>query len=303
MRVFMAVFVAGLLVATDITAEGAQPLNAQPEAPAAGAPPTAPATPLPTPPATAPVVAPVVAQPAAADETEVNNQKTRDKLATRMRAEYLQVPLAEVIAHLSEQLQLDFYIDQHGLEDAGVTTDQPVTVVLREVRGDMLLDLVLGQLGGRDLDYLVRDGIVMITSVKSMADASDVKAYPVADLLKLNRKGVEAGEGLPAAPDPFTPVPGGALPSPNRGPGRFAPGGNPGLVVIDAGTTPPAAIALIQVLERTVAPETWEALGGSGSISYYDEMLVIRQSARVHREVAEVLALLRSTAAQKAAKN
>jgi hypothetical protein len=80
------------------------------------------------------------------------------------------------------------------------------------------------------------------------------------------------------------------------------PGSDGGVVLLDSRNVPPAASALIQVLERTVAPDSWEPVGGMGTVTYYGEMLVIRQSARVHRETEQVLALLRSTAAKKAAK-
>jgi hypothetical protein len=235
-----------------------------------------------------PAVPSVAAKPDA-DEIERNNQKTRDKLATRMPAEFVEVKLPEVISFLSDKLEIDFYLDGRGLADLGIDLEQPIFIKLREVRADMLLDLALRQLGGYELDYVVRDGIVVITSMESLADASEAKAYPVVDLLKLHVPPVDAGDadGGPHALGP------GAAGGFGGGLGGM-PGG--GLVpVVNDPHTPLAASALINVVERTVAPETWESMGGSGTITYYGDMLIIRQSPRVHREVEQVLALLRAT--------
>lgn len=246
-----------------------------------------------------PAVPTVAAQPEA-DEVERNNQETRDKLATRMPAEFVEVKLPEVIAFLSDKLEVDFYLDGRGLADLGIDLEQPIFIKLREVRADMLLDLALRQLGGYELDYVVRDGIVVITSMESLADASEAKAYPVVDLLKLHIPPVDAGD-VDGGPHPLGPgaAGGGGFGGVGGGLGGM-PGG--GLVpVVNDPHTPLAASALINVVERTVAPDTWESMGGSGTITYYGDMLIIRQSPRVHREVEQVLALLRATA-QKANK-
>ena len=48
---------------------------------------------------------------------------------------------------------------------------------------------------------------------------------------------------------------------------------------------------LIALIETTIAPDSWQSRGGNGSISYFStlKVLVVRQTAEVHRQVGGVL--------------
>ncbi len=54
--------------------------------------------------------------------------------------------------------------------------------------------------------------------------------------------------------------------------------------------------ALIDLIERTIRPEFWENVGGPGSIVYFAPLhaLVVRATAEVHQNVADVLGQLRA---------
>ncbi len=54
---------------------------------------------------------------------------------------------------------------------------------------------------------------------------------------------------------------------------------------------------LQQIIRATVAPGTWQPEGTVGSISRYETLLVIRHTLRVHREVVELLEMLREARA------
>ncbi len=54
-----------------------------------------------------------------------------------------------------------------------------------------------------------------------------------------------------------------------------------------------SADALIDAITTTTAPETWEELGGPGSIAYFRGTLIITQSAQVHRKIQRLLSSLR----------
>lgn len=55
------------------------------------------------------------------------------------------------------------------------------------------------------------------------------------------------------------------------------------------------ARALIELIETTIAPESWQSAGGLGSISYYRplKVLVIRNTAEVHGQLGGALQQLR----------
>ena len=52
---------------------------------------------------------------------------------------------------------------------------------------------------------------------------------------------------------------------------------------------------LIALIQATIAPETWEPNGGTGTIRYFDlyQVLVVRAPQRVHGEVGDLLGNLR----------
>ena len=53
---------------------------------------------------------------------------------------------------------------------------------------------------------------------------------------------------------------------------------------------------LVELIQRTIAPETWDVNGGRGTIMYYAPLrvLVIRQTAKVHGRVGGVVGGLRA---------
>lgn len=55
------------------------------------------------------------------------------------------------------------------------------------------------------------------------------------------------------------------------------------------------AIQLIDLIQNTIEPESWQVVGGKGSISYFDllKVLVVRQTGEVHHQLGGVLQQLR----------
>ncbi|MCA9070691.1 MAG: hypothetical protein KDA84_17295, partial [Planctomycetaceae bacterium] len=55
------------------------------------------------------------------------------------------------------------------------------------------------------------------------------------------------------------------------------------------------AIKLIDLIQNTIAPESWQIVGGKGSIYYFDllKVLVVRQTGEVHHQLGGVLEQLR----------
>ncbi len=55
------------------------------------------------------------------------------------------------------------------------------------------------------------------------------------------------------------------------------------------------AIQLIDLIQNTIEPESWQAVGGKGSIYYFDllKVLVVRQTGEVHHQLGGLLPKLR----------
>lgn len=79
--------------------------------------------------------------------------------------------------------------------------------------------------------------------------------------------------------------------------GGFGAGFNaPGNAGRGRGNPPDHAQELIDLIKRTIAPTTWEDVGGLGSIRYYRplKVLVIRQTQEVHEQIGGALGGLRA---------
>ncbi len=53
---------------------------------------------------------------------------------------------------------------------------------------------------------------------------------------------------------------------------------------------------LMHLITTAVKPDSWEDMGGFGTISEYKGLIVINHNARTHKEVEKVLSMLREAA-------
>jgi hypothetical protein len=55
------------------------------------------------------------------------------------------------------------------------------------------------------------------------------------------------------------------------------------------------AVELIELIQNTIAPDTWDVNGGNGSISYFRllKVLVVRQTGEVHHQIGNGLSKLK----------
>lgn len=56
------------------------------------------------------------------------------------------------------------------------------------------------------------------------------------------------------------------------------------------------ADALIDLMTTNVDPESWQEVGGPGSVSAYHGLIVVTQTARTHKKIERVLDMLREAA-------
>jgi hypothetical protein len=155
-----------------------------------------------------------------------------------------------------------------------------------------------------DLDFVERDGFILISTVEDLDNATEVRVYNCRDLFTLATADVESGfpgmsaPGMPGA----SPYGGGpaAMPGASMG-GAMSPGGMGGGGLGGGTTIPqPPPSRLSSLIQTAVESQSWEAVGGPGSISEFSGLLVIKQSARVHEKIDDVLAMLRKAAAEEA---
>jgi hypothetical protein len=75
---------------------------------------------------------------------------------------------------------IEIQLDKRVLAAAGVDGDMPITRSLKGVTLRSALKLMLGDL---DLTYVIRHEVLLITSKTAAESMTDIRVYPVADLM------------------------------------------------------------------------------------------------------------------------
>ncbi|HVA51247.1 MAG TPA: hypothetical protein VNH11_33205 [Pirellulales bacterium] len=265
---------------------------------------------------------------------QLANRKTeRDleiekKLRTPVWLKYKDAPLAQVIEDLGKLAQIPTYLDPRGLTEEGVDSNTPVSINLTsEISLKSALDLILQPL---HLSYVIKSEVLKITSEQMRDGEVFPKIYYVADLVTPipnfvpnSRMGIRGAlddaqanlpnnwAGLngdaPLSVAVSNPASGGnavgdarsllaqmstgsasAIAPLNPSSSLAGPGGLSGGTQADFET-------LIDLLTSTIAPTTWDDVGGPGSIQQFQGnlSLVISQTQEVHEEIADLLDQLR----------
>ena len=249
------------------------------------------------------------------------------KLSTPVRAAHRNEPLAAVLDALAKQADVPIHIDMVGLENEAVRSDTPVTISLDQpISLKSALKLLLEPL---HLDYVVKDEVLKVTSPKLVKGEVYSVSYPVADLVipipnfssdglgitgalrdgysrisPRNALSVQVGPA-PAGINGVTAAPNDAAISPAslaqfQAPGLNNPpamGSNPSIPF-----GPPTVgggqadfQSLIDLIQQTVEPTTWNTVGGQGAIQPFETNLsiVVSQTQEVHERIADLLEQLR----------
>lgn len=107
---------------------------------------------------------------------------------------FTDTPLNDVVRYLHKLHKIGIQFYQRSLDEAGVANDTPVTCDIQGVPLKSALDRLLKPL---DLDYVVRNEVLLITSQETADSILDTEVYPVRDLLPL------AGENSAADFEPL----------------------------------------------------------------------------------------------------
>ncbi|WP_154897222.1 hypothetical protein [Gimesia maris] len=170
-----------------------------------------------------------------------------------------EMPLSEVLREISRRSGINLFLDSFGLEEVGLTPKTPVTIEVKGIKSKSVLNLLLEPM---DLAYIIRDEVVVITSRTRSLGKPYVVSYPVADLA------VPVPLAGPVPADETEPVP----------------------------NTPAIDFeSLIDLIQSTVDPESWETVGGNGSIQPHaaSQSLVIRQTSQTHQRIEDLFTELR----------
>jgi hypothetical protein len=238
-----------------------------------------------------------------------------DKLSRRLTVDFVDTPLSDVLGFLAETSDVQMFVNRRAFADEGLELDAQITISLREVRLDLLLDLVLDQATSGGATYVERDGILIISTVAMLDGATEVRVYNCRDLLALEMpktagsaaggEGAGFGEmGMGAPPGMM----GGAVPGMGMEdgmggmPGDYTGGGGMGMPIGGMPAGRPMTVeerradTLSRLIMTAVKPDSWQDQGGYGTISSYNGLFVINHNAKTHKQIENVLRMLREAA-------
>ncbi len=249
------------------------------------------------------------------------------KLKTPVSCKFRNRPLAEVVEQLGKLAAVNVHLDSKGLDEEGVASDTPVTIDLTtDISLKSALHLILEPL---HLSYVIKDEVLKITSEQLRDGEVYTQTYNVADLVIPIPNFVPNGRmglaGRWARPTTWSAAASAAWAEPTwltwpartaqatgmvnpavmaqinqlmpggagsrggaGGPTSMGPGGMGGGAQADFDS-------LIELITTTVKPQTWDEVGGPGSISEFNNnlSLVISQTQDVHEEIVDLLGQLR----------
>lgn len=114
---------------------------------------------------------------------QVAVQKIEKALASMNSYRFEDLPLVDALDVIEEDKQISIWVDRKELADAGVSTDQTVTLKVRSLPLRHVLDLLLDPL---TLTYVVEDGVLKITTSEKADEKMSTRVYPVHNLIDDN---------------------------------------------------------------------------------------------------------------------
>ncbi len=193
-------------------------------------------------------------------ESQCAKNAIEAKLATPVSLNFKDVPLKQVIFDLNTISGINVVADEAALRGAGVSLEQPLSLMVEKISLKSALNLLLKQV---HLTWVIKDHVVLITTEIQTIGKLKTAEYPLAELV--------------------VPIPG-VWPH------------CPCSASSSAAESQPKELAnvLIDLITKTVAADSWSQAGGPGTITYCPEKmaLVACQTADAHEEIAELLKAL-----------
>jgi general secretion pathway protein D len=249
----------------------------------------------------------------------------KKRMSVKVKASHRDQPLSAVLDALAKQADVPIHLDMVGLEQEAVRSDTPVTISLDQpISLKSALKLLLEPL---HLDCVVKDEVLKVTSPRLVKGEVYSISYPVADLVipipnfssdglgitgalrdgysRLSpRNGASVQYGPPPVGINGVSRAGGDAAVDPASLAQFQAGGNAPAM----GSTPSIPFgaptgggsqadfqSLIELIQNTVSPQTWNTVGGTGAIQQFATNLsiVVSQTQEVHEEIADLLEQLR----------
>lgn len=188
--------------------------------------------------------------------------------------------LEQVVDWLQDYTGANIVVRWQILADAGVPRDKPISMGVRNLRLSQVLWMIMNEAGGPDvkLAYRASGNLIVLSTADDLGREMLVRVYDVADLLarfprfrdsprvEVQNVGQNGGGGVlntSASEDAADPQPANSVP----------------------GQMDPDLQRLIDMIQRTIQPDSWSANFGIGTITAWRTQLIVRNSILVHQEL------------------
>jgi hypothetical protein len=116
----------------------------------------------------------------AAQRAEIAAAEIRRALRSPTEVDFVDTPLRDALEYLANLQRVRIVPDAPKLHAEGVAMDTPVTISLKDVTLESALDLLLSPL---QLDFMIKDEVLRITTAAEERQTFQMEVYPVRDLL------------------------------------------------------------------------------------------------------------------------
>ncbi|HMC10535.1 MAG TPA: permease prefix domain 1-containing protein, partial [Pirellulaceae bacterium] len=190
-----------------------------------------------------------------------------EKLNQTTTLDVVEMPLKDVVEYLQETHQFPIVLKLKMLDGASISPDTPITKSLRGIRLATALDLILDDL---ELTYYITE-VLVITTPADAQSRTEVRIYDCRDIIAMPMPGrIPSAEGT-------APKPSGSTAVHDR-----------------------RAEQLMNIITTNVDQPSWsnasDKFPGNGSLSEFNGLIVITQTAQTHRKIEHVLNMLREAA-------
>ncbi|HVU87672.1 MAG TPA: DUF4974 domain-containing protein, partial [Pirellulales bacterium] len=107
-------------------------------------------------------------------------KRINQALQTVTSVDFKEMPLADVLDYLKHKFHIEIQLDNKGLTDENIGPSVPITRNLNNIKLRSILRLILRDL---NLAYVVKDDVLLITSIEAADSMTTVRVYDVGDLV------------------------------------------------------------------------------------------------------------------------
>ena len=241
------------------------------------------------------------------------NQRARNALERVIpEVRFPNIKFEEALNFLNDLERVSIVPNWGAMKAEGITNTTEINLQLRDVTFGVALRELLTAAAGKDgvLEYMIRDGVIKVSTATDLTTYKDILVYDVRDLLhpltdfhvpsvskELNTSGGNAQTVTPGS----TGSTGSSTGSTIFGGGSNGGGASTGTGGGGGGTDEPGQSAeerkekvkdFMELLRTSVLPDSWAPVGDA-KMSETDGLLVVRQTPEGHRLLGELLNKLR----------